>query len=53
VRITEARNAYKILVGKSKGRKDHWADLGIDGRIMLQWLLTKYYEGVNCRTGFI
>jgi hypothetical protein len=34
------RNTYKILVGKPKGR-DHSEDLGIDGRIILEWILLK------------
>jgi hypothetical protein len=33
-------NAYKILVGYLKGR-DHSEDLGVDGRIILQWILRK------------
>jgi len=33
-------NAYKILVGKSEGR-DHSEDLGIQGKIILKWILGK------------
>jgi hypothetical protein len=36
----EVRNAYKISVGKPKGR-DHSEDLGEDGRIVLEWILGK------------
>jgi hypothetical protein len=32
------RNAYRILVGKPKGR-DQFGDLGVDGRIILKWVL--------------
>jgi hypothetical protein len=32
--------AYKILVGKPKG-KDHSKDLGVDGKITLEWILEK------------
>jgi hypothetical protein len=32
------RNAYKILVGKLEGR-DYLEGLGIDGKIILEWIL--------------
>jgi hypothetical protein len=32
----ETRNAHKILVGKPEGKRS-LADLGVDGRIILQW----------------
>jgi hypothetical protein len=31
------RSAYVVLVGRSEG-KDHFQDLGIDGRIILEWI---------------
>jgi hypothetical protein len=31
-------NAYKLSVGKREG-KNHSEDLGIDGRLILQWIL--------------
>jgi hypothetical protein len=34
------RNAYKISVGKLKGR-DHAEDLDADGMIILDWILGK------------
>jgi hypothetical protein len=34
--MQEMRNAYNILDGKLKGR-DHLEDLGIDGRITIEW----------------
>jgi hypothetical protein len=34
------RDSYRILVGNLKGR-DHLGDLGIDGRIILKWILKK------------
>jgi hypothetical protein len=34
----EMRNAYRILVGKPKG-KSHVEDLGIDGKIILERML--------------
>jgi hypothetical protein len=34
------RNAYKILIGKPE-EGDHSEDLGVDGRIILEWFLGK------------
>jgi len=36
----DMRNAYKILVGKPKG-KILAEDLGVDGKIILEWILEK------------
>jgi hypothetical protein len=44
------RNAYYILVGNLMGR-DHLEDLGVDGNIILQWILGKWCGRVW--TGFI
>jgi hypothetical protein len=38
--ISEMKNAYQILVGKSEG-KNSLGRLGIDGRIILKWILRK------------
>jgi hypothetical protein len=40
----EMRNTNKILVGKSEG-KIHLEDLGIDGRIILKWILRNRLGG--------
>jgi hypothetical protein len=32
--------AYKVWIGKSEG-KNHSGDLGVDGRIILKWILGK------------
>jgi hypothetical protein len=32
------RNAYSILIGKPEGRH-HLKDLGVDGKIILEWIL--------------
>jgi hypothetical protein len=39
-RMGERRGAYRILVGKSEGR-NHLENPGIDGRIILKWILEK------------
>jgi hypothetical protein len=36
----EIRNAYEILV-KNLKRRGHLADVDVDGRIMLKWILNK------------
>jgi hypothetical protein len=36
----DIRNVYQIFVGKPEG-KNHLEDLGIDGRIILKWILRK------------
>jgi len=36
----EMRKAYKIMVGNLKGR-DHMEERGINGRILLRWILVK------------
>jgi len=38
--MRDMRNAYKILVRKSKGKKPS-EDLGIDGKIILECILEK------------
>jgi hypothetical protein len=40
------RNGYKILVGKPEG-KIRLEDLGVDGKIILEWILGKRWEDVN------
>jgi hypothetical protein len=37
----DMRNAYKYLVGRPESKRDHLKDLGIDGKIMLVWILVK------------
>jgi hypothetical protein len=44
VRMEEMKNAYKVLV------RDHTKDLGVDGRIILKWILQK--QNVRLSTEF-
>ena len=41
----EGRGLYTVLVGKPEG-KNHLGDPGIDGRIILRWIITKWDVGV-------
>jgi hypothetical protein len=41
----EGRGMYKVLVVKREG-KSHWGDPGIDGRIILRWILRMWDVGV-------
>jgi hypothetical protein len=40
-RMRERRGEYKVLVGKPEGR-NHLEDPGVDGRIILRWIFTKW-----------
>jgi len=37
---------YRVLVWKPEG-KEHWADPGVDGRIILRWIFTKWGCGLD------
>jgi hypothetical protein len=43
-RMGEERCVYRILVGNTRER-DHWRDLGVDGRIILGWIFRKWDVG--------
>jgi hypothetical protein len=45
------RNAHKITVGKCERKKNNSEDLGIDGNIILGWILGK--QGGKLWTGLI
>jgi len=42
VRVGDRRVAYSVLFGKPVGKK-HLEDLGVDGRILLNWIFRKWY----------
>jgi hypothetical protein len=37
----EMRNAYKILVGKPEGKRPPSEDVGVEGKMVLDWILGK------------
>jgi len=41
----ERRSVYRGLVGKLRER-GHWEDSGLDGRIILRWIFSKWDVGV-------
>jgi hypothetical protein len=41
----ERRGVYRVLVGKPEG-KNHLGDPGVDGRIILRWMFSKWDVGV-------
>jgi hypothetical protein len=42
VRVVEGKNKYKILVGNLK-EGGHLGNIGVDGRIILEWILKKWF----------
>ena len=48
--MEERKGLYRVLVGNMRER-DHLEDLGVDGSIILKWILKKW-DG-EARTGFI
>jgi hypothetical protein len=35
------RKAYRILVGKPEGKRDHWEDRDVDWWTILKWILER------------
>ena len=42
----ERRGAFRVLVGKLEGR-NHLKDQGVDGRMILKWILEKWDGGMD------
>ena len=40
-RMGESRGVYRIVVGKPEG-KNHLEDRGLDGRVILSWIFSKW-----------
>ena len=43
--MVEERGVYRVLVGKPEGR-NHWGDLGVDGRIILGRISRRWDVGI-------
>jgi hypothetical protein len=43
--VGEGRGVYRVCWGNLMER-DHWGDPGLDGRIVLRWILRKWDVGV-------
>jgi hypothetical protein len=52
--VREGRGVYRVLVGKLRERDhcgDPGLDPGVDGRIILRWIFTKWGVGYGVWTG--
>ena len=45
-RVGEEREVYRVLVGKSEGRRPLGGDLGVDGWIILGWISRRWDVGI-------
>jgi len=45
-RMEKSTDSYWVLVGKSE-KRDHFEDLGVDGRIILKWIVKKMDENLK------
>ena len=50
-RMGEERGVYRVLVGKPEGR-NHWRDLGVDGRIILERISRRWDVGIWTELGW-
>jgi hypothetical protein len=49
--MREGRGVYRVLVGNLRERV-RWVDPGVDGRIILEWILKKWDVGVRTGLGW-
>jgi hypothetical protein len=48
----EKRGEYRVLVEKPEGKR-HLEDPGVDGRIILRWILGKWDVGLCTRSSWL
>ena len=51
-RMGERRGVYRVLVGKPDG-KNHLGEPGVDGTIILRWIIRKWDVGVWTRSSWL
>jgi hypothetical protein len=42
LQVWETGEAHKGFCWENMGKRDHWEDLGVDGKLILKWLLKKW-----------
>jgi hypothetical protein len=42
----ERRGVHRVWIEENLKQRDHWGDPGVDGRIILRWIFTKWDVGL-------